>query len=241
MILHILPGDSLAEHFPPSIPGHKLICRECLIDGDLHGDTLEAFWQTRAQFIQSDYGEGNYCVHVVAEFEKLNQYNTETEFNLWFEYELFCQTNLWFVLYLLQLKGFKHIFRVCPGIKQGHDVWQGFSGMTEADLEDSFANRIKLTENDLQQGVNLWHAYQAADLNLLEPLSHYQSAAFPMLNDVCRAEIERKQNNRVENTLKAIMASGTKDFAGVFELFQQKAGIYGFGDLQIKKLYEQLR
>lgn len=239
-IIHILPGDSLAESFPKSIGGDQIICRECLIVGDLEGETLEEFWQTRAAFIKSEYDDENYFAKTVSEFEKLKNLEPQTEINLWFEYELFCQINLWFCLHLLQEQGLRNMSIVYPIHKNSKDIWSGFGRFNENDLENCFANKKKLSENDIEFGAKLWFAYQINDLDSLQKLSKIESAAFPTIYEVCTAEIDRKKHHRVENSLREIMADGADTFAEVFAQFQKKEGVYGFGDSQLKKIYDSI-
>ena len=68
--IHILPGDSLAQTFPKEISGERIICRECLIVGNLQGETLAEFWQTRADFIKKESGENSYFEKSVSEIVK---------------------------------------------------------------------------------------------------------------------------------------------------------------------------
>ena len=112
MRYHILNGDSLAHSFPETkIPGDVIVVREALIDGELSGDSLQEFWQTRAKHIGISPGE--YHNKVVTEFEKIVDAPANAEFNLWFEYDLFCQVNMWFVLSLIQsLRIDKQVFAV---------------------------------------------------------------------------------------------------------------------------------
>lgn len=50
MIYNILNGDALAYSFPDTkIEGDVIVVREGLIDGDLSGDNLQDFWQSRAK------------------------------------------------------------------------------------------------------------------------------------------------------------------------------------------------
>jgi hypothetical protein len=50
MIYNILNGDALAYSFPDTkIEGDVIVVREGLIDGDLSGDNLHDFWQSRAK------------------------------------------------------------------------------------------------------------------------------------------------------------------------------------------------
>jgi hypothetical protein len=56
MTYHILNGDSLAGTFPNAkLPGEIIVARECLIEGDLHGDSLDEFLKTRASYIRMTY------------------------------------------------------------------------------------------------------------------------------------------------------------------------------------------
>ena len=102
---HILNGDSLNEMFPKNIIGEKIICRECFVDGNVQGDSLEALYKNRVKFLSSyfldkDVSEEEYQ-NVSNEFKKIQNITEGLEVNLWFEEDLFCQVNLWFVLYLL--------------------------------------------------------------------------------------------------------------------------------------------
>src|SRR5436305_5260873 len=97
MIYNILNGDALASGFPDTkIPGEIVVVREALIEGDLSGDNLAAFWKTRARSIGITIEE--YYNDVVKEFDRLTLASDNSVFNLWFEYDLFCQVNMWFVI-----------------------------------------------------------------------------------------------------------------------------------------------
>ncbi len=44
MKIRLLPGDALAEKFSDmNIEGEIVVCRECLVDRDLKGESLEVF------------------------------------------------------------------------------------------------------------------------------------------------------------------------------------------------------
>ena len=52
MVYHVLNGDSLAYSFPEAnIEGDIIVAREALIEGDLSGNNLDEFWQSRAKYI----------------------------------------------------------------------------------------------------------------------------------------------------------------------------------------------
>lgn len=239
MKIHVLAGDALANDFNNTgIEGERVVCRECLVEGDVRAENLEDFWKLRAGFIKSAYGENeeSYFGKVVAEFEKLKNLAPATEVNLWFEYELFCQANMWFCLYLLQNTG-ASVYRVAPVVRTEEDIWKGFGRLGSADLKKCFAERIKFGEQDIRLGARLWKAYQNADYEKLENLSETESDCFPRLKEVCRAEIEK--DFRPQKILREIIENGSRDFAEIFPEFSVRAGVYGFGDAQVKRILNQ--
>lgn len=239
MKIHVLAGDALADNFKNSgIEGEIVVCRECLVEGDVRAENLEDFWQIRADFIKGAYGEDRekYFAEVVREFEKLKNLAPDAEVNLWFEYELFCQANMWFCLSLLR-ETKANVYRVAPVVRTEADVWKGFGNLSAEDLRKCFAEKIKFSAEDILLGANLWKAYQNADYEKLERLSETDSECFPRLKEVCRAEMEK--GSRPQKVLREIMENGSTDFAEIFPRFAARAGVYGFGDAQVKRLISE--
>ena len=88
MIYHILNGDALASSFADTkLEGEVIVFREALVDGDVTGNSLQEFWQTRADYLQVERNE--YYTSVVNEIGKILKAPGNSEFNLWFEYDLF--------------------------------------------------------------------------------------------------------------------------------------------------------
>lgn len=240
MNIHILPGDSFVEIFKESeIEGEIVVCRESFIEGKIEAENLQEFWEKRADFIRITYGESNekYFDKVVSEFEKLNNHASDAEINLWFEYELFCQVNMWFCLYIL--RGSKTaIYRISPIVQGEKDIWKGFGKLHSEDLRRCYTNRVRFSKEDIQLGVELWEAYQKSDYENLEKLSKAESACFPYLKEVCKAEIEK--SFRPKEVLKEITENGLTDFHEVFSEFSRLAGVYGFGDSQLKRIMQEI-
>ena len=71
-----------------------------------------------------------------------------------------------------------------------------------------------------------------------------ESKAFKFLSEVCKAHIERfpeeNQLSRPERVLLELIDQSNGDFAEVFAAFSEREGIYGFGDLQVKAMYDRL-
>ena len=248
MIYHILNGDALVDRFSATgLKGEMVVARECLIEGDLSGDTLDAFYQTRANYLAAAYGENqkDYFKEVAREFDKLKAAPNPSEFNLWFGYDLFCRANMWFVISLLQsLTIQKQIFVVYPYYLKGRDIWQDFGNANPDKLVFCFHHRVLFTNKDLQLADELWKAYKNSDLARLSQLSKQQSDCFPYLEEVCQAHIDRfpTQNtkSRPEKVVEELLADVHIDFPTVFNEFFKREGVYGFGDLQVKRIYDKL-
>jgi hypothetical protein len=244
MDVHVLNGDALAKKFP--VDGSVIICREALIEGPVQADSIEEFWKIRAAYLSENL-EGQmqfYFDNVKTEFEKLTSFQNATAFHLWFEHDLFCQVNMWFIIsYLKNVGSDIPVFRIMPP-SETNQRWAGFGLMEESDLNNCFRQKIKFTAEDLALGDYLWTAYQKNDFKNLEKLSQTVSSTFPLLKEVSHAHIQRFPDQglgRPQNKLKQITRSGITDFNEIFTEFWKTEGIYGFGDLQIKNILTTLK
>jgi hypothetical protein len=243
MQAHILTGDSLTQPFiQTGIEGQVIISRECLIAGEVTANNLPELWQVRAQYIHHTYQEPveAYYQLVADEYEKLLHLPSLTELCLWFEYDLFCQVNMWFCLWLIRNKSYKAIYRVAPVTRAAQDRWKGFGSMNTDDLLSCYNRRIQLTREETALGASLWLAYQKGDLPQLQKLSDTTSAGFPCLQEVCKAHTDRVLHQRPEKVLLNITNSGITDFKEIFHAFSLTEGIYGYGDMQLKEIYDNL-
>lgn len=243
---HILNGDCIADQLGQiKINQEIIVCRECLIDGNLTADGSCDFWTIRAKFIADTYNTSTeeYFNRTVKEFEKLKALTDNSEVCLWFENDLFCQTNMWFVISLLTDQPTIKIYRIFPTINNINDKWKGF-GISDAEmLEQSYSSKVLFKQQDIRLGNNLWTAYKNNDLKKLKELSNFQSNCFQYLEEVCQAHIDRfpTENTlgRPDKTVKEIIETISTNFQDVFSEFSNREGIYGFGDLQLKNIYNR--
>lgn len=246
MMYHILNGDALAHSFADArIPGEIVVVREALIDGDLSGSPMDKFWQTRAREMGVPYIE--YHDHVVSEFEKLLHAPDDSEFSCWFEYDLFCQVNLWFTIsFLNRLPIRKNVFAVYSShVNRGDKhFWTGFGPATAEELVYCFARRIMLSDADLRFGEVLWEAYKKGNLEQLKEYSKTKSAPFPFLQEVIEAHLDRfpedGKKGRPEEVVEEIVRNVSTNFSDVFKEFRERESIYGFGDMQVKQIYDEI-
>jgi len=240
MKLHVLPGGAYVDTFRETgIDGEVLVCRECLVEGDLRGKDLDEFFKSRAAFIEGAYHEGRatYLADVASQFRQLAQVAPDTEVHLWFEYELFCSVNLWFCLDLLA-KTTTEVYRVAPVHLDEVHRWDGFGGAQAADLTRCFEARTKLTREDIQLGADLWRAFKTGDRDALHRLSGASSPAFPCLKEVCEAALEKDWKPAA--IVADIQRAGLSSLREVFPEFRRRASVYGFGDATVQRLMDSV-
>lgn len=239
-------GDCLAEQLKEVMSSEDFIVfREALIDGPIEAESSNQFWALRSNFIMESYGASSkeYYTKTVAEFDKLKALPDGSEICLWFENDLFCQANMWFIISMLYQYTSFQIYRIFPIISNPADKWTGFSNATPSSLMNAYDKKVKFTKDDLLLGKNLWDVYRKNDLAKLMTLSEQASPCFELLNEVCKAHADRFSFNgimgRPERVIKEIMEDKSLDFQAVFDIFSKQNGIYGFGDLQVKKMMGQ--
>lgn len=239
---HILNGDALKERFPREIEGERIIMRECLVDGPVGGRSIEELLKTRAKFLSTEYGgtETEYFSKVAVELKKIVSIPTGSSVYLWFEDDLFCQANLWFVLHLLASHSRSNqLYLVRPKIHSQY----GFGAYQPDELSNLLSNRIRLTR--IEDLSKLWSYYQNGELSELRELAVQLSTEYPFLLQAVVAHIERipSKNSfgRPTEVIKQIINElGTSEFGPIFREFSKRESVYGFGDLQVKRIFDDL-
>ena len=240
---HILNGDVLKDRFPQSIEGQLIVIRECLVDGPVNNDSLEAFYKTRSHFLNIHYEDTSikdYYAKVVSEFNKIKSIPNDSEINLWFEDDLFCQVNLWFIIYLLSISKCKaSVFLVRP---KNHTQY-GFGGLSGSELIEIFNQKIQL--KPINKLSNLWHLYKDGKHDLLLEYIGNLNSIYAFMIPAIKANIERipstdNLGRPKEALLKISKTLNTKSFPEIFNAFCEQQPIYGLGDLQVKRLWNEL-
>jgi hypothetical protein len=242
---HILNGDVLFSQFPSALPGELIIFRECLVDGPVNELDRQEFYKTRSEFIALEYGCINpedYYTRTVPEIEKIESIEDKSIVNLWFEDDLFCQVNLWFILDILFKKSIT-VYLVRPK----KITSQGFSCYSEKGLTDLYETRdqIDFADARLSGLESLWNSYQTNNIQALNMTAQYLNPVFPFIFNSVRAHIERQPAENfpgrpVQSLRNIIDELGTSDFGPVFKEFCKREYIYGFGDLQVKRLMKNI-
>jgi len=241
---HILNGDSLKQQFPERIQGEIIVVRECLVDGNVRGNNLDDLFQSRAQFISNNYegyNEQDYYKETVPELKKVQNITDDADINLWFEDDLFCQVNFWFTIHLLnQSEQHNPIFLVKP---EKHSQY-GFGRLDELELVSVYENRLLLTE--LDKLADLWKLYQKGAIEKLQKAAKELESKYPFILKAVKAHIERistegNLGRPVQSLIQIMKELETEEFEPVFRAFCRRESIYGFGDLQVKRLFDEIK
>ena len=236
---HILNGDALKEQLPSTISGDIIIARECLVDGPVKASSLDDLFAVRAKFISQAYGEyttQDYFEHSVTEFQKILSITEDAEINLWFEDDLFCQVNFWFCCNLLyQSDQQNQVYLIRPEAS----LQYGFGGLSKEELTEAFQNRTLLP--DLDNLASLWMHYQREDHEQLLSATKGLAERYPFILPAVEAHMERvpsggNPGRPVQALVQIINELRTNEFGTIFQEFNKRESIYGFGDLQVRRL-----
>ncbi len=239
-MIHILNGDSLFNKFPGELKGERIVARECLIEGDVSADNLSAFFNNRASFLHKTYGTGktDYVKKTRSEFEKIIQLNPEEEVFCWFEKDLFCQANFWFVCDLLHRNDQKNVSLVLA-----ENLDSGFGALSTHELKQSIDTSIHMSHSDLANFSKLWKAYQAKNFDKLLEIEKKLRTKYSFLKEAIQAEIlknpQDKKGKPMEVLEELILLKQSTDLKEIFPEFSKRLPIYGYGDLQVKGMIKE--
>ena len=241
-IIHILNGDTLGEQFPKDLPGKILVFRECLVEGPKKVVEFEAFFASRAAYLSDTYDptiKESYSLELSIPLMRVVKEQTPAEVVLWFEEDLFCQANFWFVCHFLEGSGYRG--RVSWAKPSGVAKYN-FGLLSKESLTAVFKDRIPV---DIANVAPLWQAYSINDsdelIRLVEDitdLSEYIIPAALAYRDMNTSTIE--QSRPYLSLLEITKRLKTTHFGKVFMEFCKKEGVYGFGDLQVKRIFDKI-
>ena len=241
---HILNGDALKEQFPSTIEGEIIVARECLIEGNVSGDTLKEFMKSRAKFFIQTYGvsEKEYYETTASQFQDIQKIEQDDEINLWFEEDLFCQANLWFVISLINNnEKNQSVYLVRPK----EECKYNFGMMQREELLVSFQRKVSIEPVDIKKISKLWTCSQQNDVDQMIRLAEKLSDKFPFIIEAVQAHRARLQKDgkpgRPMQTLTQIKEElNTSEFGPIFREFCQREPIYGYGDAQVKRMLDEI-
>jgi hypothetical protein len=247
--LHITNGGVVTSYLKElQVKGEIVTWQEMLCEGPtLENVHSEALISERSAFLNEFYNVELDLNKIDFALTQLDNANARySEVVLWFEYDLFCHINMLAVINLLRQKGIDlPTYLVCSGRVSGSNELKGLGELSSGQLMAHYKNKVKLTSTDLDLATTLWRIYCGIDHNLFKPYI-VQTSSFKYLNTCLKAHLERFPDtitglNILEtNILKMIKENDIKSKHHLLGYTLNYQGFYGFGDLQINRIIDDL-
>lgn len=252
MFLHILNGDATRSIFQDSgIEGDVIVWREMLCEGRTPATRdMSRFFEERAAYLQQAYGidSAAYLSEAAHDKQILQKAASYNEIVLWFEFDLFCQVNLVFVLYYLSQLSVKLPPVSIVQLDHHPEVpnFRGLGMLQSHHLPPLFAARTYIQQEDWDLAREVWEAYSTGDPLALETLSHRPGRHLPYLGKALQAHLRRLPNvsnglNAVEHFFLDRLALGKLRERDLYYQFWDELKIYGFGDFQLDVYTQRLQ
>lgn len=252
--LHILNGDSTLHGFKQSgLEGQTMVWREVLSEGPLLSNIASAdFWKARSEWICQTFNEdpAAYQRDMIDHLAAITE--PHGEINLWFEYDLHCQSNMLGVMnYLQQLTDLSGpaIYLICPSEFPGKPDFAGMGELAGEELTYLFENiRLQLSEADFAIAAEAWEIYVHHDADKLQKFLNETIfwGSLHSLKSALTAHLGRLVTNAnglnyIEQKLLDIRNSGITQPMEIYKAFWTTEKIYGMGDLELGMYLDKLR
>ncbi len=243
-MLHILNGDTSAQILKRTrLAGEIVPWREALAVGPNPANlTDENRIALRAEYLSRAYNKdfADCKSELLALEHVIGRFSQHDEVVMWFEHDLFCQTNLIHLLSRLaaQERRQTKLSLICldryPGIRH----FRGLAQLLPDQFESLFQHRQGVDETMLNLGHAAWQAFTAPEPQTLERMLRKEMPALPFLRDALKAHLARfpaLQNGlgRLQHLTMDLIASGIDEFKPLFHMVDELEPAYGFGDAQI--------
>ena len=250
-MLHIHNGDCSANIAKQTkLPGEHFAWREALIDGPAPAGLSDAEWRsTRARHLSESYEvDFKQCAaELLAQEQKLETFVEHDEVVLWFEHDLFCQTNLLFLLdwFGKQKLGATKLSLICIGEYPGVENFHGLGELSPEQLESLFPDRQNVSARQLALAASAWQTYCSRDPRDIENLLQTDTSALPFLKAAFKAHLKRFPSTKnglgqIENSSLQLVHAGFKSFLEIFPRFIETEPVYGLGDAQFSRALQRL-
>ena len=246
--LHITNGSHLTNVLNElNIQGVKFTWQELLCEGPTTEKVgSELFLETRKSFFTQFYNIDLDIEFIKSELDKFNDSENYSEIVLWFEYDLFCHINMIAIISLIQQKKMNlPLHLVCSGRIEGSKNLMGLSELSPEQLLNHYKNKVLLNKDDIDIATTVWGIYCGVDHTLLKPFI-VKPSSFKYLSNCLKAHLERFPNSvdglsiLERNILQIIVKQSITSKHHLLGYALNYQGYYGFGDLQLERIINQL-
>ncbi|QWU16113.1 protein of unknown function [Paenibacillus sophorae] len=241
-MLHITNGDSVADKLRQgAVQGEVVAWREIYSVGPVFRDMAERQnREMRAGYLERNLGipREEYLKNEEQEriLRDLQKYN---EIVLWFEYDLFDQTMLCYLLHSLavQALGDTKLSLLCIGDYPGVERFRGLGQLTVKQLQALSGTWRSISERELALGSKMWEAYTSPLPDQHIRFLEEDTSALPFVKKAFEAHLSRipSVHNRLgvveQATLETVSGSEYTPHA-LFGQVGEQLHILGMGDLE---------
>ena len=224
------------------MPGEHFAWREALIEGPTPAGITGDEWRTlRARHLTEFYGVDPVKTEreLRVQEEKLASHPKHDEVVLWFEHDLFCQTNLIYLLnwFAESNQGNTKLSLICIGEFPGLPNFRGLGELSVEQLASLFDSRHEVSNAEKTLASTAWEAYCSTDPTAIQTLMESDTSALPFLTPALQLHLERfpfvsNGVGRIENRALELIHDGVRSFVDLFPRFGDAEPAYGLGDAQ---------
>lgn len=242
-VLHIVNGDTVAETLKQGVvEGDILVWREIYSEGPVFADQADsAALAFRASSLEQTLGIPSdlFIPGCEAQERQLAGFQKYDEIVLWFEYDLFDQTMLCYLLdwFSKQSLGRTKLHLLCIGSFPGVDHFRGLGQLSAGQLKTLSGTWSPVSRQELELGSRAWKAFTASDPCQLAKLLQEDCSALPFLKEAFTFHLSRfpsVQNGlgNVEQTTLRQLAEGIDRPFELFRRVGEQTDWFGMGDIQ---------
>ena len=243
-MLHVLNGGSTAESLKQSgLAGEQLVWKEALIWGPTPADLSLSEWcRLRADFLADGNGkDAQQCFEDLMQQEAvLGKLSSHDEVVFWFEFDLFCQLNLIYVLTRLRGQNLSatKLSLICIGEFPGINDFRGLGQLTAEQLVSLFPGRQPLTAAQIELAGRGWKACSSSNPQEIEVLLALDTTPLPFLRSALQLHLRRFPSvknglGHMEQMALECIAGGVNRFPELFRKWSAAEPGYGLGDAQL--------
>ena len=242
-MLHIHNGDSSAHTARnSSMPGEHFAWAEALIEGPTPADVARDEWRRlRARHLTEFYGvdPSETESRLRVQEERLASYAEHDEVILWFEHDLFCQTNLIYLLnwFAERNLGSTKLSLICIGEFPELPNFRGLGELNPQQMASLLDGRHEVSSTEKMLASVAWRAYCSPNPTAIQDLLETDTSAMPFLKPALQLHLERFPSvsnglGRIQNRALELIHDGVRTFADLFPRFGDAEPAYGLGDSQ---------
>lgn len=241
-MLHITNGDHAADRLRHSgIEGEVMVWRELYTFGPVVQDMgNEVERSKRAAYLEQQLGIPQKEYLQIAELErKLHAFHQYKEIVLWFEYDLYDQVMLSYLLHYFngQSLGETKLNLLCIDAYPEIENFRGLGQLTPGQIGRLSGTWHVMGTEELQAGSQFWQAYTSSDIQDHMDYLRQNSTVLPFAHAAFEAHLTRlpSQSNGLgaieQATLEAVN-QGVDHPYPLFEHVSERLHVLGMGDLE---------